>query len=112
MFSDSSDEQGVLTLRRTGWGDWNFGAMQYGPEWRTHRRVFHRHFQIDAVKRYKPVQESRVRKYIQQLYKRPEDLVGLNRQCVLVAVHTIGLTGGKRLASSAALYWKLPTGSM
>lgn len=81
-----------MPYERTGWGDWNFGAMQYGVEWRTHRRVFHRYFQIEAVKRYKPVQESRVHKYLHQLYNRPHDLVRLNRQFVFLSQESMPRT--------------------
>lgn len=66
---------------RMGW-DWDFGLMGYGQRWKEHRRMFHHHFNHDAVQNYKPVQERRARQFIKELLAHPEQYAQLTRQCV------------------------------
>lgn len=67
-----------------GW-DWVFGLMTYCPEWRQHRKLFHRYFDANVVESYRAIQLLEARKLLKAILRDSEDLEGPIRQYVLPA---------------------------
>ena len=53
------------------WG-WNFAFQPYGDSWRDHRRLFTREFNLDASKRFYPLQIKAVNIFLKNLLKSPK----------------------------------------
>jgi hypothetical protein len=49
--------------------------MQYGDEWRYHRRLTHAALNTDAVKQYEDMQKGHVRDCLSSILERPQDFV-------------------------------------
>lgn len=77
--------------------EWMLVLMQYGKEWRRHRRAFHRAFHSEAVAQYQPLQLQMTRRLLSRLLKSPKNIVQqLNlwvfvpvifRTCCLIVKH-------------------------
>ena len=52
--------------------EWNFAFMPYGEVWRTHRRMFSRHFNSTTVAKYQPVQKEAVTYFLRALLDSPD----------------------------------------
>ncbi|KAI0712385.1 cytochrome P450 [Earliella scabrosa] len=52
--------------------EWNFAFMPYGEVWRTHRRMFSRHFNSTTVAKYQPVQKEAVTHFLRALLDSPD----------------------------------------
>ena len=50
-----------------------FPVMQYGRQWREHRRAFHHSFAIDRIVRHEPVQVNAARRFLVRLLTSPEN---------------------------------------
>ncbi|KAI1790237.1 cytochrome P450 [Ganoderma leucocontextum] len=55
--------------------DWLLVLMQYGKEWRRHRRAFHQSFHSDASAQYQPLQLQMTRRLLSRLLKSPKSIV-------------------------------------
>ena len=53
-----------------------FVFMNYGQEWRQHRRAFHQQMNPDVIPRYEPIQLKTSRQLLDLLLKSPHSLVG------------------------------------
>ncbi|KAH6874340.1 O-methylsterigmatocystin oxidoreductase [Coprinopsis sp. MPI-PUGE-AT-0042] len=53
---------------------WNFGLLNYGPQLRSNRRVFHSYFNQNEVPTYHPVIERRTLAFLRAIGSRPQDL--------------------------------------
>ena len=51
-----------------------FVLMNYGNQWRLHRRVFHQSFNADAVLQYRPVQLASARRLLFALLQHPHEI--------------------------------------
>ncbi|KAI0808121.1 cytochrome P450 [Fomes fomentarius] len=51
-----------------------FAFMNYGSEWRQHRRAFHRHMNSEVVGRYEPIQLDVTRALLQKILRSPKEL--------------------------------------
>ncbi|KAF8879263.1 cytochrome P450 [Infundibulicybe gibba] len=56
--------------------DWTiaFAFIPYGAGWKLHRKMFHTHFNSSIVKKYQPIQEKSVPKFLARLLESPHDL--------------------------------------
>ena len=63
----------ISPLNRTGL-DCLFILMNYGDQWRLHRRAFHQSFNENAVKQFQPVQLKSARKLLAALLHAPHEL--------------------------------------
>ncbi|KAI0749864.1 cytochrome P450 98A3 [Daedaleopsis nitida] len=53
--------------------DWLFVLMNYGPEWRTHRRAFHQQMNAEVVGKYEPIQLNASRNMLRRILDSPKD---------------------------------------
>ena len=63
--------------------DWPLGFMPYGNRWRTHRRLFHRFFNVSAVERFDPQLFKGVRTFLSRIAESPEDFADHTRLYVI-----------------------------
>lgn len=54
-----------------GW-DWLFSSMPYGPRWRAHRSLFHRHFRRHMTSSYHTVVLKETHTTLRNLLDSPE----------------------------------------
>ncbi|ESK84364.1 cytochrome p450 [Moniliophthora roreri MCA 2997] len=73
VFSGRAHSTMVIDLM--GWG-WSFGMMNYGEDWKNHRRVFHQFFNQNVVERYQLIQLKEAHALLRRLYETPEDFLG------------------------------------
>ena len=66
-----------------GFNAWNFGAQEYGDQWRQGRRLFHSAVHQGVVSKYQSVQIRSARELLKQLQKNSDDLHATVRKCVL-----------------------------
>lgn len=54
---------------------WKFvvGLLQYGDEWREHRRVLHQKYRPDAAFAYRPVQLTKIQELMKNILEDPEN---------------------------------------
>ncbi|KAI0767200.1 cytochrome P450 [Fomes fomentarius] len=52
---------------------WNMAVLNYGDEWRTQRRQYHRFLGPAAVSRYYPLLENQTQRLLQSLLMQPQD---------------------------------------
>ncbi|PIL24825.1 cytochrome P450 [Ganoderma sinense ZZ0214-1] len=55
--------------------EWMLVLMQYGKEWRRHRRAFHQAFHSEAVAQYQPLQLQMIRRLLARLVESPKNVV-------------------------------------
>lgn len=65
-----------------GWG-WSFGMMNYGEQWKRHRKLFHQHFNQNAVDKYQHIQMRESRALLRRIRGNPEKFMDHIRMCVL-----------------------------
>ncbi|TFK18384.1 oxidoreductase A [Coprinopsis marcescibilis] len=53
--------------------DWNFPLMDYGQDWRTHRRLFHKFLGPNSVSRYTPIVEEECLFLLRRLLAQPTE---------------------------------------
>lgn len=70
-YSDRGESQMVNLM---GW-DWSFGHMRYGERWRSHRKMFHQHFQQSVAHTHWPVQRREVHALLRRLLVSPQNLI-------------------------------------
>ena len=58
------------------------GFMQYGAEWRTHRRIFQKIFRPKASLKYRPIQVRKLHDFLYGLLTTPGDFVSHQRTWV------------------------------
>ncbi|TEB22785.1 cytochrome P450 [Coprinellus micaceus] len=51
---------------------WSFSLMQYGTDWRAHRRSFHKLLSSAALPRYKPIFDDEIPGFLKKLQDTPE----------------------------------------
>ena len=51
---------------------WTFSLMRYGTTWRTHRRLFHRFFNVSAADRFDDKIYEAVGAFLRRLLESPE----------------------------------------
>lgn len=56
--------------------------MNYGPQWRTHRRMFHQQFYETTVSKYRPMQQRQVRAFLARMLHPTADVRQRVRQYV------------------------------
>ncbi|KAF9223710.1 cytochrome P450 [Gyrodon lividus] len=66
-----SDRPPVKTTKEVG-SEFNSAQLQYGEEWRLHRRIFHQSFRADAARDYLPNQVRKARQLLMAIYKSPD----------------------------------------
>ena len=54
-----------------GWG-WSFGMMNYGEQWKRHRKLFHQHFNQNAVDKYQHIQMRESRALLRRIRTNPD----------------------------------------
>ena len=54
--------------------EWSFVLMNYGPEWRRHRRAFHSQMGPEVIHRYEEIQTEVSRNLLRALLESPQDL--------------------------------------
>ncbi|KAG2008249.1 cytochrome P450 [Coprinopsis cinerea AmutBmut pab1-1] len=59
--------------------DWVFAFMQYGADWRNHRRAFHQYLNHNMVHNYHPIQEQETQEFLRALIARPKDFLAHTR---------------------------------
>ncbi|KAJ3506015.1 hypothetical protein NMY22_g17383 [Coprinellus aureogranulatus] len=59
----------ALELMQVGW---SFSLMQYGADWRTHRRSFHKLLSPSALPKYKAIFDDEVPAFLRKLHRNPE----------------------------------------
>ncbi|KAH6917900.1 cytochrome P450 98A3 [Coprinopsis sp. MPI-PUGE-AT-0042] len=59
---------------------WVFAFMQYGNDWRNHRRAFHRYFNHNVVHNYHAIQEQAAVEFLRSLAAAPKDFLHHTRQ--------------------------------
>ncbi|KAI0369339.1 CyP450 monooxygenase [Pilatotrama ljubarskyi] len=68
-----SDRQDSILAVLTGW-TWNLAFKRYGDDWRRVRRLFWKHFQPNAVSKFRPVQQREARRFLRRLLEDQSDL--------------------------------------
>ena len=63
--------------------DWVLAFMPYGNRWRTHRRLFHRFFNISAVEQFDPRLFKGIRDFLRRLAESPADFADHTRLYVM-----------------------------
>jgi hypothetical protein len=63
---------GFYTANRFGI-DFTTAFLPYGPEWRTHRRMFHQAMKLETVELYQNLYRSKAMKLNQSLLDTPDD---------------------------------------
>ncbi|KIJ25391.1 hypothetical protein M422DRAFT_273673 [Sphaerobolus stellatus SS14] len=58
-------------LQMSGW-DFAFSNKAYGHRWRSHRQVFHQHFNMNMVTKYRAVQLKNTRSLLLRLLDTPD----------------------------------------
>ena len=53
---------------------WMFILMNYGAEWRQHRRAFHQHMNSEVVSQYQPIQHKATRQMLRSVLHSPKDI--------------------------------------
>ncbi|KAI9567359.1 cytochrome P450 [Boletus coccyginus] len=66
-----SDRPPVKVHKDVG-SDFNSALLQYGEDWRLHRRLFHQSFRADAARGYFPTQLRKVRQLLMGVYNSPD----------------------------------------
>ncbi|GJE98984.1 cytochrome P450 [Phanerochaete sordida] len=66
-----SDRPAFTMVQLTGWRR-TFGVMQYGDEWRTHRRLFHQYFRAPIVPAYHHSSAMAVQDLLRSLRRTPD----------------------------------------
>ncbi|KIJ66911.1 hypothetical protein HYDPIDRAFT_85366 [Hydnomerulius pinastri MD-312] len=66
-----SDRPPVKTTKDVG-SEFNSAQLQYGEEWRLHRRIFHQSFRAEAARDYLPNQMRKARQLLMGVYKSPD----------------------------------------
>jgi cytochrome P450 len=56
---------------RSGW-DWTLAFFTYGNKWRFYRRLFHQHFNINAVANFEPQETKAAHDLLYRLVQEPE----------------------------------------
>jgi cytochrome P450 len=46
--------------------------MDYGSEWRAHRRMFHQYYNKTQIHKYAPIMEKQMLAFLQQLEAEPQ----------------------------------------
>ncbi|KAJ3530716.1 hypothetical protein NM688_g7671 [Phlebia brevispora] len=72
LYSDRG--QSTMLNELVGWG-FDFAFMGYGDKWREHRRVFHQHFNAQAIVKYQPWSARETRALLLRLLEQPEDFM-------------------------------------
>ncbi|KAF7789957.1 hypothetical protein EIP86_000905 [Pleurotus ostreatoroseus] len=72
LYSDRP--KAIMLNDLTGWG-FDFAFMGYGNVWREQRRVFHQHFNGQAILKYAPQFPRAVHDLLLRLLERPEDFM-------------------------------------
>ena len=60
--------------------DFSIGLLPYGEGWRSHRKSFHRFFNINTVSKYQPIQRRDVRVLLRRLLDTPDNFLHHVRQ--------------------------------
>ncbi|TFK92448.1 cytochrome P450 [Polyporus arcularius HHB13444] len=71
--SNYSDRPSSIMVKLCGFG-WLFALMNYGQEWRLHRRAFHQQMGADVITRYEPIELKTSRRLLKHLLRSPKDL--------------------------------------
>nr|BAK09383.1 cytochrome P450 [Postia placenta] len=91
-----SDRPRMIFLKELmGW-DVSFTVMAYGDDWKTHRRVFHQHFNPSVVSQYLPVQIKHARAMLSRLLDDPKSLYEQSK--FVTASIILDVTYGKSIA--------------
>ncbi|KAF7789958.1 hypothetical protein EIP86_000906 [Pleurotus ostreatoroseus] len=72
LYSDRP--KAIMLNDLTGWG-FDFAFMGYGNAWREQRRMFHQHFNGQAILKYAPQFPRAARDLLLRLLERPEDFM-------------------------------------
>ena len=59
---------------------WSFSLMQYGTDWRAHRRTFHKLLSSTALPRYKPIFDDEIPAFLQKLRETPDAFLDHTRE--------------------------------
>ena len=79
FFFISSKKKLVLFYCRMKW-DFNLALQPYGVWWRRQRRLFHTHFNQDAVSKYIPIQKREVHTFLRRLLVTPDNFLHHSQQ--------------------------------
>ncbi|KIP08000.1 hypothetical protein PHLGIDRAFT_105055 [Phlebiopsis gigantea 11061_1 CR5-6] len=62
----------VMIHELTGW-DRNLALMDYGDEWRSHRRMFHQQFTPKVIPEYHPASQRGISRFLNLLHESPDN---------------------------------------
>ncbi|TCD66655.1 hypothetical protein EIP91_001073 [Steccherinum ochraceum] len=77
--------------------DFHFGSMPYGPRWRAHRQMFHKHFHPTDAHEYHGLQLQAVRKFLLMAMRSPQHTRKYIRQMVTSII--VSVFYGKQIKS-------------
>ncbi|KAJ8469185.1 hypothetical protein ONZ51_g9161 [Trametes cubensis] len=71
--SSKYSDRAISPIVQLGGFDWVVVFIRYGPLWRRHRRAFHRFFNPNAVKQFRPIQRDHIGHFLTNLLSTPDD---------------------------------------
>lgn len=66
---------------RCGYG-WGLAFQRYGGPWRDARKAFRQEFDVETIKRYRPIEEKASHNLLRNLLHSPHELLNHLRQSV------------------------------
>ncbi|KAF7368174.1 Cytochrome P450 [Mycena venus] len=64
-----------MLVELMGW-DFAFPFIDYGDEWRSHRKLFHQAFNLSAAKQFHPQETAAVHEVLRRFLQNPHDIMG------------------------------------
>ncbi|EMD37511.1 hypothetical protein CERSUDRAFT_114152 [Gelatoporia subvermispora B] len=104
-----SDREITETIKLTGW-DWNLGMMNYGQEWRAHRRLFYQYMNEQIVHTYDAHVRNGTRHLLKLLHRDPKAYVRHLRYAIAEVV--LSMTYGIKVESGDDSYVKMLEAAM
>ncbi|KAK7434380.1 cytochrome p450 [Stygiomarasmius scandens] len=94
----TSDRPSAPLDQIAGWQKM-LGLTPYSDEWRKTRRLFHQNFRAEATSQFRPVQEKRIRKFVNDLTSSKEALIDqistLSQTIMFNAVYGLDISTNK-----------------
>uniref|UniRef100_A0A0W0F3U8 Cytochrome P450 n=1 Tax=Moniliophthora roreri TaxID=221103 RepID=A0A0W0F3U8_MONRR len=82
-----SDRPYFTMVEHIGWLESTF--MQYGDQWRAHRRLWQKGFRHDASLEHLPIQAKKVREFLANMLHQPEDFMNHTRTLAAAVIMAI-----------------------
>ena len=59
--------------------DWAVTTMNYGPQWKAHRKLFHQYFNKTLIPKYAPVIEYQTLRFLRRLLDDPKEFLEITK---------------------------------